>query len=63
MPYAAWDRAQMQALREENRDDVIWQQLLAAMAADPQRFYQPLATAGRLGICSAGLLPTTRSSG
>jgi hypothetical protein len=31
----------MQALREEIRDEVIWQQLFAPMAADPQRFYPP----------------------
>lgn len=31
----------VQALREEIGDEVIWQQLLAAMAADPQRFYPP----------------------
>jgi NTP pyrophosphatase (non-canonical NTP hydrolase) len=41
MPNAAWDRARMQALREEIGDEVIWQQLLAPMAADPQRFYPP----------------------
>lgn len=43
MPYAVWDRARMEVLHEEIDDEVIWQRLLARMAAEPQRFYLPWA--------------------
>ena len=43
MPCAAWDRARMEVLREELCDELVWQRLLARMAADPQRYYPPWA--------------------
>ena len=42
-PWAEWDRARMQALREEIGDEVIWQRFMTRMHADPARFYPPWA--------------------
>jgi hypothetical protein len=41
LPWAAWDRARLEALREEIGDEVIWQRLLARFRADPARYYPP----------------------
>jgi hypothetical protein len=41
MPWAAWDRARIEALREEIGDDVVFERLLARWRADPGRYYPP----------------------
>lgn len=45
-PWAEWDQARIQALREEIDDEVIYQRLLARMRADPQRYYPPWSQPG-----------------
>ena len=45
-PYAGWDRARLEVLREEIGDEVIYQRVLARLRGDPARYYPPWTAAG-----------------
>jgi hypothetical protein len=55
-PWTRWDRARVEALREEIADDLIFERLLARWRTDPGRFYPPWPS-DQLAPVTAGPAP------